>query len=65
MREMIAQFAMASMAIAFLWHFSLIAKHGKMWIAEPNLVILYSEIALMVGLLTFAVISIIKLIRSK
>lgn len=49
-----------AMSLAFLAHFGLIAYYGSIQIQEPNKLILWSEIALLIVILIFGLISLIR-----
>ena len=63
MREALAYILIYSMAAAFLWHFSNIVRFGTHIIQEPSLIILVSEIVLFCAILTFGVVSFVRLLR--
>ena len=50
-----SQLLLLAMAMAWCAHMVLIAKHGKIFFAEPNPVILYGEIAATVLIAIFAI----------
>jgi len=64
MREYLAYSMIMGMSAAFLWHFSNIIRFGSHYIREPNLVILSTEIVFLCACFTFALLSVIKLLRS-
>ncbi len=50
-----SQLLLMALAIAWCVHMVLIAKHGRIFFAEPNLLILYGEIAATVLIAIFAI----------
>ena len=50
-----SQLLLLAMAVAWCVHMVLIAKHGKIFFAEPNPVILYGEIAVTALIALFAI----------
>lgn len=63
MREIMANVIILALASAFLAHFALIVKYGGYFIREPNLAILSLEIALLIGIMAFAILNIIRRLR--
>lgn len=60
MRCWLTNGALLGTSLAFLWHFAMIARYGKVSIQEPNLAILTAEIIFMTGLSTLAVCNLVK-----
>jgi len=63
MREGLAYSMVIGMSVAFIWHFSRIAKHGNVIIQEPHPVMLAFEIIMLCAFLVFGMVSLIKLLR--
>lgn len=63
MREFFANLIAIALAVAFLAHFGMIAVWGAVVIHEPNTAILYSEIALFIGVIGFACYNIARIKR--
>jgi len=63
MRWLITNLCLLGMAIAFLVHLILIAVLGEFFIREPNPIILGLEIAAMGGIIVFATLNLIGIIR--
>ena len=63
MREWMTNAFLFGLALAFLAHFMMIAVHGQVTIAEPNSLMLGLEIAAMVGVMIFAIINMIRIVR--
>ena len=45
-----------AMASALLWHFSNIVRYGSHYIAEPKVMVLWSEVAVISGMLIVGII---------
>ena len=63
MKQIMAGAIIIGESLAFLWFFSNILKFGSHFINEPNRLILFSEIALLLSLLTFGIYLIVNKIR--
>jgi len=63
MREFFANIIVIALAVAFLAHFGMIAAWGAVVIYEDSTAILYSEIALFIGVIGFAVYNIARIKR--
>jgi len=65
MKIALASASIMGMSSAFLWHFSNILRYGQHVIQEPNIVILWSEIGLLIGVFLFGVYLLSEALRSK
>lgn len=65
MREWLANGIVIGLSLAFLVHFSLIVKYGKLLIQEPNPIMLGFEIVMMAGFIAFAIFNMIKIVRRR
>ena len=65
MREYFTNVLMVALAIAFLVHFTLIAKQGQVLIQEPNVAILGSEIVLMIAITGYGIFNLKKMLKRK
>ena len=65
MREMMSNIIVIALSVAFLWHFSLIVNGKQVLIQEPNILIWSIEVTMFCAFITFAIVNIIKLVRSK
>lgn len=63
MRDFLTNLFMIGMAIAFLWHFSIIAISGSIITREPSLAVLAFEITLLVGFVIFGLLNIVRILR--
>ena len=63
LREFFTNSLLIALAIAFLAHFSLIAKYKQVLVQELNLSMLTAEITLFIVIIGLGVFNIIKLLR--
>lgn len=65
MREYMSHAIVIALSTAFLWVLSLIVIHERVFVQEPNTVILILEIVLLLGFIIFSTVSIVKLVRRR
>ena len=65
MREWLANAIVIGLSIALLFHFGLIAIHGSFVVQEPNIIILSLEIIGLVGVLSFALVNMVRIWRRR
>lgn len=63
MREFMAKGCLIALALAFLVHLALISWYGEIVISEANPFILWGEVLLILGLITFGISNIFKIVR--
>ncbi|MBA7692023.1 hypothetical protein ES703_100581 [subsurface metagenome] len=64
MRECCTNLMVVCLSTALLYHFSLIAIRGTVTIREPNTLTLGLEMAVLVGLIIFAIFNLVRKVRS-
>ncbi len=62
-RDWMANCLLIALAVAFIVHFVLIAINGAIEIREPNLFILVTEVAGLVGCVIFALVNLIRIAK--
>ena len=60
MRSIIANYLLIALASVFLIHFCLITIYGNIVIEEPNQLMLWFEIAVMIALIVFGIFNILR-----
>ncbi len=61
--ELLSSTLLVALSVAFLWHFSNIVRFGRMYIQEPNPVILYTEIILLLSIATWGIWRVVRFLR--
>ena len=64
MRECCTNIMIVCLAGALLYHFSLIAIQGTVTIREPNTLVLCIEMVGVVSCISFAIVNLVKIVRS-